>query len=227
LTPTQIKLAPSILSADFARLGEQVREATAAGADYIHVDVMDGHFVPNITAGPVMVAAIRPHTHLPLDVHLMIEHPENFIRQFAEAGANILTVSVEACTHLHRTVQAIKELGVKAGVALNPGTSLTAVEEILPHLDLVLVMSVNPGFPGQAFIEPMLEKIARLRQKLDQAGMKAELEVDGGITADTAPKAVAAGARVLVAGSAVFNRRESVREALQRIRLSLPELPSD
>jgi ribulose-phosphate 3-epimerase len=220
----KIKLAPSILSADFGRLGEQVVEATRAGADYIHVDVMDGHFVPNITIGPLVVAAIRPHTTLPLDVHLMIESPEKYIQQFAEAGANIVTVHVEVCPHLHRVVESIKELGVKAGVSLNPSTPLTTVDEVLPALDLVLLMSVNPGFGGQQFIEGTVGKIARLRRRLDELGLSAELEVDGGINADIAPRVAKAGARVLVAGAAVFNKKESVSQALGRIRKSLRRL---
>lgn len=220
----RIKLAPSILSADFSRLGEQVVEATKAGADYIHIDVMDGHFVPNITVGPVVVAAIRPHTHLPLDVHLMIESPEKYIQQFAQAGANIVTVHVEVCPHLHRVVESIKELGVKAGVSLNPSTPLTAVDEVLPSLDLVLLMSVNPGFGGQQFIESTIGKIARLRRRLDELGLGAEIEVDGGINAAIAPRVAQAGARVLVAGAAVFNRKESVAQALGRIRESLRKL---
>jgi ribulose-phosphate 3-epimerase len=220
----KIKLAPSILSADFARLGEQVVEATKAGADYIHVDVMDGHFVPNITAGPVIVSAIRPHTSLPLDVHLMIESPEKYIQQFAQAGANIITVHVEVCPHLHRVVESIKELGVKAGVSLNPSTPLTAVDEVLSALDLVLLMSVNPGFGGQQFIEGTVGKIARLRSRLDELGLAAELEVDGGINAEVAPRVAKAGARVLVAGAAVFNKKESVSQALGRIRENLRKL---
>ena len=220
----KIKLAPSILSADVGRLGEQVIEATRAGADYIHVDVMDGHFVPNITVGPMVVSAIRPHTDLPLDVHLMIESPEKYIQQFAQAGANIITVHVEVCPHLHRVVESIKELGVKAGVSLNPSTPLTAVDEVLPSLDLVLLMSVNPGFGGQQFIESTVGKIARLRRRLDELGSAAELEVDGGITADIAPRVARAGARVLVAGAAVFNKKESVAQALGRIKESLGEL---
>ena len=220
----KIKLAPSILSADFGRLGEQVIEATRAGADYIHVDVMDGHFVPNITVGPIVVSAIRPHTDLPLDVHLMIESPEKYIQQFAQAGANIITVHVEVCPHLHRVVESIKELGVKAGVSLNPSTPLTAVDEVLPSLDLVLLMSVNPGFGGQQFIESTVGKIARLRHRLDELGSAAELEVDGGITADIAPRVAQAGARVLVAGAAVFNKKESVAQALGRIKESLGKL---
>jgi len=220
----KIKLAPSILSADFGRLGEQVVEATRAGADYIHVDVMDGHFVPNITVGPLMVAAIRPHTHLPLDVHLMIESPEKYIQQFAQAGANIITVHVEVCPHLHRVVESIQELGVKAGVSLNPSTPLTAVDEVLSALDLVLLMSVNPGFGGQQFIEGTVGKIARLRGRLDELELAAELEVDGGINAEIAPRVAKAGARVLVAGAAVFNKKESVSQALGRIRENLRKL---
>jgi ribulose-phosphate 3-epimerase len=223
----KIKLAPSILSADFGRVGEQVAEATRAGADYIHVDVMDGHFVPNITIGPPVVAAIRPHTNLPLDVHLMIEEPDKYIQQFAQAGADIITVHVEVCPHLHRVVESIKELGVKAGVSLNPSTPLTEAEEILPFLDLVLLMSVNPGFGGQRFIESTIGKIKRLRRMLDELGLPAELEVDGGITAEIAPRVARAGARVLVAGAAVFNKRESVSQAITRIRESLKGLETD
>lgn len=217
----KIKLAPSILSADFTRLGEQVAEATKAGADYIHVDVMDGHFVPSITIGAPVVVAVRRWTNLPLDVHLMVDAPEKQVNQFADAGADIITVHIEACPHIHRVVQTIKGLGVKVGVSLNPGTPVEAVSEILPSLDLVLVMTVNPGSGGQAFIEAMLDKIARLRAELDKRGLTAELEVDGGINAETAPRVVTAGARVLVAGAAVFNSDETVAEALQKIRASL------
>ncbi|MCH7552609.1 MAG: ribulose-phosphate 3-epimerase [Chloroflexi bacterium] len=213
-----VKIAPSILSADFARLGEQVAEAEAAGADYIHVDVMDGHFVPSITIGPLIVRALRPRTKLPLDVHLMIEEPDRYIAEFADAGADILTVHVETTPHLHRTVQLIKERGVKAGVSLNPSTPVSSVEEIVPFLDLLLVMSVNPGFGGQSFIPEVLPKIARLRRMLDERGSPAELEVDGGVNESTAALVVEAGARVLVAGSAVFNQRESVAQAMDRMR---------
>jgi len=214
----RVKLAPSILSADFARLGEQVAEATKAGADYIHVDVMDGHFVPPITIGAPVVAAIRQWTDLPLDVHLMIESPENQINQFAEAGADIITVHIEACPDIQQLVQAIKGLGVKAGVSLNPGTPLSAITEILPSLDLVLVMTVNPGYGGQPFIEATLDKIAQLRAELDKKGLAAELEVDGGINAQVAPKVVKAGARVLVAGAAVFASGRTVKESLAELR---------
>ncbi|MFC1847191.1 ribulose-phosphate 3-epimerase [Chloroflexota bacterium] len=217
----EVKLAPSILSADFARLGEQVAEATRAGADYIHIDIMDGHFVPNITIGAPIVAALRSHTNLPLDVHLMIKTPARQIKQFADAGADIITVHVEACPHIHRVVQLIKDSGIKAGVSLNPGTPLDTLDEILPYLDLVLVMTVNPGFGGQTFIDGMLDKIARLRTDLDKKGLAAELEVDGGINAEIAPIVVQAGARVLVAGAAVFNSGQSVQEALAKIRASL------
>ena len=216
-----IKLSPSILSADFACLGAQVAEVTAAGADYIHVDVMDGHFVPNITIGPVVVAAIRPHTSLPLDVHLMIENPEKYIKQFAQAGANIITVHIEACPDIKPVLKAIKEAGVKAGVSIKPNTPVDALKEILPDLDLVLVMSVEPGFGGQSFMEDSLGKIAHLRAELDRKELRAELEVDGGINAILAPKVVAAGARVLVAGSAVFNKNQTVKEAMQKLRDSL------
>ena len=217
----ETKIAPSILSADFARLGEQVVEATEAGAHYIHIDVMDGHFVPPITIGPVVVKAIRPLTNLPFDVHLMVETPERQIEQFAEAGADIITVHAEVCPNLHQIVESIKGLNIRAGVSLNPATSLTAIEDVLANLDLVLVMTVNPGYAGQAFMEEVLDKIAHLRQILDDRGLKAELEVDGGITAQTAPKVVQAGARVLVAGSALFNSKESVGEAMDRLKASL------
>ena len=213
-----IKLAPSILSADFARLGEQVAEVARAGADYIHVDVMDGHFVPNITIGAPVVASIRPLTSLPLDVHLMIEHPERYISEFAKAGADIITVHVEACPHLHGTIKSIKELGVKAGVSLNPATPISAIEEIIPHVDLVLIMSVNPGFGGQSFIPATLPKITNLRKILNDRKLNAELEVDGGVTADNAPGIVKAGANVLVAGNSIFKATEGISRALQRLR---------
>jgi len=213
-----IKLAPSILSADFARLGEQVTEAARAGADYIHVDVMDGHFVPNITIGAPVVAAIRPVTSLPLDVHLMIEHPERYISEFVHAGADIITVHVEASPHLQSTIQLIKELGARAGVSLNPPTPIGAVEEFLHHVDLVLVMSVNPGFGGQPFIPETLPRIEKMRQILDARGLSAELEVDGGINAENAPDIVKAGANVLVAGNSVFRAEDGISGAMQRLR---------
>ncbi|MBI3914361.1 MAG: ribulose-phosphate 3-epimerase [Chloroflexi bacterium] len=216
------KLAPSILSADFARLGAQVQEAEAAGADYIHVDVMDGHFVPNITLGPVVVKAVRRVTKLPLDVHLMIESPEKFVGDFAEAGADIITVHPEACAHLHRVVQQIKSTGKRAGVAINPATPASTLEEILPFVDLVLVMTVNPGFGGQSFIETMPRKIAAVRQMIDAGKWKIELEVDGGINAETARRVVKAGANVLVAGSAIFGEK-SVAEAMRRLRESITQ----
>lgn len=219
---TRVKLAPSILSADFARLGEQVAEATKAGADYIHVDVMDGHFVPQLTIGAPVVAAIRKWTNLPLDVHLMIEAPEKQIKQFADAGSDIITVHIEACPRIQEVVKSIKRLGVRVGVSLNPKTLIKTISDVLPSIDLVLVMTVNPGFGGQPFIESTLDKIAHLRAELDKKGLAAELEVDGGINAEVAPRVVRAGARVLVAGAAVFNSEQTVSEALNRIRASLP-----
>lgn len=203
-----IKIAPSLLAADFAALGEEVRRSEEGGADLLHVDVMDGHFVPNITVGPGVVQTIRSRTRLPLDVHLMIEHPGRYLADFARAGADILTVHAEACAHLHRVVQQIKELGLQAGVALNPATPVRALEYILADLDLVLVMSVNPGFGGQAFIPSALRKIEELRARLSSYPEPPEIEVDGGINAETAPLAIRAGATILVAGTAVFGERD-------------------
>ena len=199
-----VRIAPSILSADFATLGEEVRAVDRAGADYIHVDVMDGHFVPNITIGPGVVKALRPHSDKPFDVHLMIAPVDPYVDAFAEAGADILTVHPEAGPHLHRTLQRIKAAGKRAGVSLNPATPVSAVDHVLDIVDLVLVMTVNPGFGGQSFIASQLDKIAALRRMIDRAGRPIDLEVDGGITARTAPDAIAAGADVLVAGTATF-----------------------
>jgi ribulose-phosphate 3-epimerase len=203
-----IKIAPSILSADFSRLGEDIQAVDRAGADYIHVDVMDGHFVPNLTIGPLVVAALRKVTDKPLDVHLMIENPDLYIPEFAKAGADIITVHQEAVPHLHRTIQLIKSLGKKAGVSLNPGTPVETLDIILDELDLVLVMSVNPGFGGQSFIPSALGKIRALRQRITQRGLATELEVDGGVKLENIREVVAAGADVLVAGSAVFNTED-------------------
>lgn len=199
-----MKIAPSILSADFSRLGDEIRAIEQGGADYVHIDVMDGHFVPNITIGPLVVDAVRRVTDLPLDVHLMIEHPDRYVGDFAKAGADLIVVHVEATTHLHRTIQLIRSFGKKAGVSLNPATSLATLDMILSDLDLVLLMTVNPGFGGQSFIESCLPKIAQLRQRIDQLGKPIELEVDGGVKIDNIERIAAAGADVFVAGSAVF-----------------------
>ena len=199
-----LRIAPSILSADFARLGEEVETVAAAGADWIHVDVMDGHFVPNLTIGPGVVKAIRGRTNLTFDVHLMISPIDAYVPAFAAAGADVITVHPEAGPHLHRSLQLIRSLGKRAGAALNPATPVSAIEHVLGELDLVLVMSVNPGFGGQSFIESQLAKIATLRRMIDQSGRQIDLEVDGGVNVETAPRIIAAGADVLVAGTATF-----------------------
>lgn len=204
-----VKVAPSILSADFGRLAEEVKAVEAAGADYVHVDVMDGRFVPNITIGPVVVQAVKKATSLPLDVHLMIVEPEKYLEDFAKAGAAILAVHAETCPHLNRTLQQIRSLGVKPSVVINPSTPLSAIEEVLTEVDQVLLMSVNPGFGGQAFIPSTVDKVRRLRAMLDAKGLsKVDIEVDGGIAPDTAKQVVAAGATVLVAGNAVFRSQD-------------------
>ncbi|MDV2685382.1 ribulose-phosphate 3-epimerase [Alkalihalophilus lindianensis] len=212
-----IKIAPSILSANFATLGADIKEVEEGGADYIHVDVMDGHFVPNITIGPLVVDAIRPITTLPLDVHLMIENPDQYIPAFAKAGADIITVHVEACPHLHRTIHLIKEQGVKAGVVLNPHTPFDAIKPIVQDLDMILFMTVNPGFGGQSFIHSVLPKIEEASSYVKQHGFDIEIEVDGGVNPETAELCIDAGANVLVAGSAIYNKEDRAK-AIAEIR---------
>ena len=225
LSVSAVKIAPSILSADFTRLGEQVQDAIAAGADAIHVDIMDGHFVPNMTVGPLVVAALHPLAQaagIPLDVHLMIEHPERLIPEFAQAGASFITVHVETCPHLHRTIGQIKELGVRAGVTLNPATPLVTLEEILPDVDQVLVMSVSPGFGGQEYIPASTARISRLRRMLDQRGLEqVDIEVDGGLKVNNVAEVVAAGANVLVIGTAIFNHSASIGANMMALREAL------
>ena len=213
-----MKIAPSILTADLARLGDEIRAAEAAGVDYIHLDVMDGHFVPNITIGPLVVAAVRAVTALPLDVHLMIEHPERYVAAFADAGATIMTVHQEACAHLQRQLTQIRELGCKASVAINPATPIGMLEDVLPDVDQVLMMTVNPGFGSQKFIPQTLDKVRRMRAMLDAAGSSADLEVDGGVNAGNIGPLVAAGVTVVVAGSAVYTPKRSVADAVRLLR---------
>lgn len=214
-------LVPSILSADFARLGEQVREAEAAGAQRIQIDVMDGHFVPNITMGPLIVEAVRRSTRLPLEAHLMITHPEQYIEEFARAGADVIIVHQEVCPHLHRVIQQIKGHGKQAGVALNPSTPIFLLDNVFSLIDLLLIMTVNPGFGGQDFIPETLPKIALARQIIQERKLTCDIEVDGGISEKTVPLVVKAGANLLVAGSSVYNKQESVEQALARLRNAL------
>jgi ribulose-phosphate 3-epimerase len=218
---SSVKIASSILAADFARLGDQVKEAEAAGADWLHVDVMDGRFVPNITLGPIIVEAVRRSSRLPVDVHLMIVEPERYLEAFAKAGADRLIVHTETCPHLHRTLQHIRELGAKTGVAINPATALSAVEEILPEIDQLLVMTVNPGFGGQKFIELCIDKVARAKKMIDRSGAETVIEVDGGIDRSTAPKVVQAGASILVAGNAIFRHPSGIAAAIAELRASI------
>ena len=217
----KIKISPSILSADFTRLADQVREAEEAGVDYIHVDVMDGHFVPNITIGPLVVKALRPITKLPLDVHLMIDNPDSYLEDFRKAGADIITVHQEATPHLHRTIQQIHDLGIKAGVSINPSTSVRTLDEIISDVDLILVMSVNPGFGGQSYIHSCTNKIRKVREMLDDRGVSADLEVDGGVNVDTVNEVISAGANAFVAGSAIFNDKNSVAENVSALRAKI------
>ena len=221
-----VKIAPSILSADFGRLAEEVQRAEAAGADWIHVDVMDGHFVPNITIGPAITAAVRRATDLPVDVHLMIEQPERYLADFAEAGADRLTVHQETCPHIHRTFQQIRELGASPGVAVNPGTPVDTLVDVVEFADMVLIMSVNPGFGGQKFIPSSPRRVARARELLAERGPRGwELQVDGGVDARTAPLVAAAGATVLVAGSAVYRHPEGVDAGIRAIRTAVESAP--
>jgi ribulose-phosphate 3-epimerase len=212
-----VKIAPSILSADFSKLGEEIIDVERGGADYIHVDVMDGHFVPNITIGPLIVEAIRPVTKLPLDVHLMIGNPDQYIETFAKAGADYISVHVEACTHLHRTIQHIRSFGIKAGVVLNPATPVSSIQHVISDVDLVLLMTVNPGFGGQTFIRSVLPKIAEVKAMADQFNPTLEIEVDGGVNEETAQLCMNQGANVLVAGSAIYNQQDRAA-AIQKIR---------
>ena len=217
-----IRISPSILSADFSRLGDEVRAVTDAGADYIHIDVMDGHFVPNITIGPLVVEAVRKVTHLPLDVHLMIADPDRYLADFASAGADLLSVHVEVLPHLHRTIQAIRELGMKPSATLNPSTSLTTLDHVLGDLDMVLIMSVNPGFGGQSFIPSALDKVRRLREMIVSQGLSVSIEVDGGIKTDNIGRAAQAGADVFVSGSGVFGTPD-YKATISRMRAAADE----